>query len=192
MQHDERASMLRDPDIEWVAVKIPSTGLRHYTGIASSYSTTYPENSLRGVITKEEFLDIMTRFNETIRDYWPCHTCYFLGYGCCLCTVGLSVLLPGYCIGHSELYATAILRSFSLKARYYDRNISFTLVKSLCSSYVEIRFPASLLLSQGGEDGGIVMGNTVTGGDIETLSLPPVTSPPLFLSTSHPVRLKEL
>eukprot|EP00981_Chlorochromonas_danica_P012346 scaffold4841_cov259-Ochromonas_danica.AAC.19 len=50
----------------------------------------------------------------------------------------------------------------------------------------DIEWVAVKIPSTGGEDGGIVMGNTVTGGDIETLSLPPVTSPPLFLSTSHP------
>lgn len=144
---DEKASLLRDPEIEWVVVKVPSTGLRHYSGIASSYSTVYPD-ALRPVLSKEEFVDIFSRLNETIRDYWPCNTCYFFGYGCCLCTAGLSVLVPGYCISHSELYANAMLKSVSLKATYYDRNISFSLSKSLCSSCVEVRFPAALLLQE--------------------------------------------
>jgi hypothetical protein len=125
----------------WVVIRIPSTGLRHFTGISSSYSTQYPP-ILQGVIPANELLEIVTRLNETIRDYWPCDTCYYFGYGCMLCTVGLSVLIPHYCATHSEKYATAVLRSYSLKARYYDRKIRFQLVKRCCHSFVEIRIPA--------------------------------------------------
>lgn len=135
-----------EDDGSWVIVQVPSTGLRHLTGISSRYSTTYPTR-LQDVISKAEFADIMDRLNDTIIDYWPCNPCYYFGYVCCICTFGLSVLIPNYCASYSELYATAFLRNVSLKAKYFDKKISFTLVKRLCNSYVEIRFPAALLNS---------------------------------------------
>lgn len=129
---------------KWAVVRIPSTGLLHFTGISSSYSTQYPV-ILQGVISNVEFVDIIERLNETIRDYWPCDTCYYFGYGCSVCSLGLSILLPHYCATHSELYATAMLKNVSLKSKYYDRRITFTLVKSWCKSYVEIRMPSALM-----------------------------------------------
>ncbi|RYH23711.1 hypothetical protein EON65_17585 [archaeon] len=177
---EEKASLLREHDIDWMIVKIPSTGLRHYSGISSTYSCQFPAEALKHVMTREEFLDVITRLNETIRDYWPCNPVYYLGYGCCLCTLGLSVLIPNYCISHSEVYATAMLRNISLKARYYDKNISFTLKKTMCNSYVEIRFPA--FMTQGvPEEEGLGVGGVVGGVAIATNAY--ITSQP---------RLKEL
>jgi hypothetical protein len=131
---------------KWVIIQVPSTGLRHFTGISSSYSTQYPQ-ILQDVISQKEFVDIIERLNETIRDYWPCDTCYYFGYGCSLCTLGLSLLLPHYCASHSEIYATAMLRNVTLKSKFYDRRISFHLVKKLCQSFVEVKVPMQYISS---------------------------------------------
>lgn len=136
----EKESLL---DSEWTIVKVPSVGLRHYTGISSSYSLQYP-NQLVGIISKEEYIDAIKRLNETIRDYWPCGLCYFFGYGCSICTFGLSILIPNYCATYSEIHAISFLKNLSYKAKYYDRKISFTLIKNFCSSYVEIKYPTKL------------------------------------------------
>ncbi len=132
---------------EWVVIPIPSTGLRHFTGISSSYSTHYPL-ILQGVISHDEFVDIIERLNETIRDYWPCDTCYYFGYGCSVCTFGLSILLPHYCASHSEVYATAMLRNITLKSKFYDRRISFHLIKKCCHSFIEVKIPANLIQTE--------------------------------------------
>lgn len=139
---DELLSKDKSEMIEerWIVIRVPSTGLRHFTGISSSYSTQY-NNIMQGVITQTEFVEIIERLNETIRDYWPCDTCYYFGYGCALCTFGLSVLLPHYCATHSETYATAMLRNVTLKSRFYDRRISFRLIKKCCQSFIEIKIP---------------------------------------------------
>lgn len=144
---DETSSLLHSKAHDathWITVQIPAVGFRHFTGISSRYSNEYPAK-LTHVVSSSEFVDVMDRLNETIADYWPCTTCYYFGYCCCPCTLGLSVFIPNYCASYSELYATAFLRNISLKARYFDRKISFTLVKSFCSSHIEIKFPASLL-----------------------------------------------
>lgn len=147
---DETSSLLHHKQTDdaagthWVTVRVPAIGLRHFTGISSRYANEYPAK-LTHVLTPSEFVDIIDRLNETIADYWPCTTCYYFGYCCCPCTLGLSVFIPNYCASYSELYATAFLRNVSLKARYFDRKISFTLVKSFCSSHIEVKFPAELL-----------------------------------------------
>jgi hypothetical protein len=145
-----------DLDPEWVTVHVPSIGQAQCYGIASSYSTEFPPR-LKGVVEVEDFIDIMTRLNNTILNYWPCNLCYFCGYGCSLFTCGLSILLPHYCMSYSEEYAVEMLKHVSLKSKYYDRKIFFTIQKSYCQSFVEIRFPKSLLKVQqepqaGGEE----------------------------------------
>lgn len=152
---EETSSLLpthpSDDQGHWVTVRIPPAGQRHFTGIASRYSNEYPAK-LTHVVSPSEFVDIVDRLNETIADYWPCSPCYYFGYLCCPCTFGLSVLIPNYCASYSELYATAFLRNVSLKARFFDRKITFTLVKSFCSSFIEIKFPVQLLEEYDGSD----------------------------------------
>lgn len=127
-------------DRDWCYVKVPSSGLRQINGISSSYSTDYP-NQLHGIISQDEFIDIISRLNDTIRNYWPCNLCYFFGYGCSICTCGASLLCPQFCMSHSEQYANEMLKNVSLKSKYWERKITFKIVKGFCSSYVEIRFP---------------------------------------------------
>jgi len=128
---------------DWEVVRVPSTGLMHYTGISSSYSTLYSPN-LHGIISKKEYDNIIEDLNSTISDYWPCDTCYFFGYGCSLCSFGLSIFIPHLCASQAEVHAVQALESYSLQAKHYDRKISFTLKKNMFSSYVEIKFPKSL------------------------------------------------
>jgi hypothetical protein len=183
----EDDALLHEHNINWITIKIPSTGLRHYTGIASSYAASYPE-ALRGILTNDEFVDILSRLNETIRDYWPCNTCYLFGYGCCLCTFGLSVLIPSYCITHAETNAIAMLKNVTLKARFYDKHISFHLVKGPCSSYIEIRYPSSLQLEANQTENAASC--TIATSPSRTPAVV-YNSPGSVFTTEHPSRLKK-
>ncbi len=53
-----------------------------------------------------------------------------------------------------------MLLNVSLKAKYYDRKINFRIVKHCFSSYVEISFPAHLLVDANVDDleGGVELG----------------------------------
>jgi hypothetical protein len=194
---EEQKSLIhRNDEINWTTVKVPCCGLRHYSGISSRYSTQFPPK-LAGLLSKTEFTTIIERLNETIMDYWPCDLCYYLGYGCCPCTLGLSVLIPNYCTSYSELYATAYLRNVSLKAVYYDRQISFTLVKNICSSYVEVKFPTKLLDDEASHlptDGfqfpDMENGQDGTNNDSNLANLIITSVPSAFASTA-PERLKK-
>lgn len=131
-------------DQTYTVVVLKSTGLRFINGISSSYSDDY-DPVLVGVISESELTDVVRRLNEVIQSFWPCNTCYAFGYICSPFTLGTSLLVPSYCISHSEKHAKAMLENVTLRAKYYDRNIQFKLVKSFCDSHVEIRFPSSLV-----------------------------------------------
>lgn len=131
-------------DGDYAIVTVPSVGFRQFYGISSSYCTKYPLE-LSGIVSREDFEDIISRLNETIRNHWPCHTCYLFGYGFSLCTFGLSMILPSYCMSTADFYANEMLKHVSLKAKFYEKKITFTIQKGFLNSYIEIRFPAKLL-----------------------------------------------
>lgn len=155
---------------EWEVVQVPATGLIHYTGISSSYSTLFPP-SLEGLFTEKEYDAIIEKVNETVSDYWPCDTCYFFGYGCSIFSLGLSILIPHLCASQAEMHLVEVLESYSLTAKYYDRKISFALKKSWFRSYIEIKFPRSLMQSN-------------TEANIEAISLKPASQ--LLITDAEP------
>lgn len=140
----EEKVQLIGSDEQSIIVKLPANGLRFVNGIASNYEDKYSD-LLVGVITETELSDIIRRLNETIKSYWPCNACYIFGFVCSPFSLGLSLLCPAYCVSHSEKYANAMLENVSLKAKYYDRRITFRIVKTWVDSYVEIAFPAKLV-----------------------------------------------
>ena len=127
-----------------LSIKVPHSGLYMIGSISSSYATIYP-NQLKGIISHDEFVDIIERLNDTIQNYWPCLTCYMFGYGFVPCTMGLSLSCPKYCTSKAEEKAKEMLKNVSLKAKYFDRQISFHLVKSWFSSHIEIQYPSTLI-----------------------------------------------
>ncbi len=139
---NERARLL-DNDSR-VTVKLRSDGQRFINGVSSSYENVYHEE-LSGIITESELTDIIKRLNETIQSFWPCTACYVFGFVCSPFTLGTSLFCPHYCISQSDEHAQRMLEQISLKAKYYDRKITFRIVKQCCNSYVEISFPESLL-----------------------------------------------
>lgn len=169
-QEDCHLVVLSSMSVEWEEVRIPATGLIHYTGISSSYSTLFPA-ALEGVIAEKEYEAIIEKVNETVSDYWPCDTCYFFGYGCSIFSLGLSVLIPHLCASQAEVHLVEVLESYSLTSKYYDRKISFTLKKSWFRSYIEIKFPRSLMRPS-------------TEADIEDISVKPAT--PFLITDAEP------
>ena len=142
MEEDESVTLLTDvPNPAYV--KLHACGLRFVNGISSRYDDTY-DPRLEGIISEDELKDIIRRLNETITSFWPCNTCYFFGYAFTPCTLGLSLLVPNYCASKAEIHAQKFLKNISLKAKFYDRKISFYIVKTCCDSYVAIKYPKDL------------------------------------------------
>jgi hypothetical protein len=104
----------------------------------------------------EEFTAAINQINNTLDDYWPCDFCFYCGYGCCLCTLGLSLFCPNLCISdvseHNKDHAFFIsvfqAEGYARKqiARLNDRvcfkraGIIWDLKKSWGNSWVEISY----------------------------------------------------
>ena len=86
----------------------------------------------------------MKRLNSTLISLWPCDPIWNTSFICCPCTLGLSLLCPHICVSEAEKSGTRLLEQLSLKAKYYDRNISFSLEKRFLTSFVLITFPVKL------------------------------------------------
>jgi hypothetical protein len=130
--------------MERMTVKLPAVGQRLASSISSSYSDQY-DPVLTNVIPKKEFERMVEDLNDTILENWPCLACYLSSCLCIPCTLGLSILATSYCTSLAEAAARKYLRNVSLAARFYDRQVTFRLLKGLCNSHVEIEFPISLV-----------------------------------------------
>lgn len=77
-------------------------GKTFITGVAKAYSPRYDPKILADYISPDDFSYMITYFNEVLFTYWPCCTCFSIGYIFCACTCGLSFLLPNNCIADAE------------------------------------------------------------------------------------------
>ena len=133
-----------DPVVPTTTYKLRACGQKFINGISSRYECVY-SSILENVVSDKELTRIIDELNDVLMDNWPCNVCYVSGYALAPCTLGLSLLLPGHCASQAEVNGQKFLRNVSLTARFFDRNIVFKIVKSLCDSFVEIRFPSSLV-----------------------------------------------
>lgn len=124
--------------------KLKSTGQRFVNGVSSRYECAY-SSVLDNVVSERELHRIIEELNDTLIINWPCNICYISGYACAPCTLGLSLLIPGQCASIAEREGQKFLKNVSLTARFYDKGIVFSIVKTFCDSYVEIRFPSTLV-----------------------------------------------
>lgn len=144
MQFIMNRSSISDSAVSYTSYKLKATGQKFINGVSSRYDCSYSQ-ILENVVSERELNRIIDELNDTLISNWPCNTCYISGYACAPCTLGLSLVLPGHCASLSEQEGQKFLRNVSLTARFYDRNITYAIVKTLCDSYIEIRFPTTLV-----------------------------------------------
>ena len=130
--------------MQLIKVRVPAVGRRLPRGLASAYSESYPAGLL-GVLSEQEWRDVITRFNHTLLSYWPCDLCFFGGVLCVPCTLGLSLWAPAQCLSEVEEQAEYFLEQVSSRPGFYDRKISFSLEHGWCGSSLVIAFPADLV-----------------------------------------------
>ena len=85
-------------------VIIPPSGKTFINGMANSYSMVYPEEYMSSMLDCKDFHNVMENINESICSFWPCCFCFSFGYGCALCTLGLSLCCPFICITEARSY----------------------------------------------------------------------------------------
>jgi hypothetical protein len=64
----------------------------------------------------EEYTAAINQINNTLDDYWPCDFCFYCGYFCCPCTLGLSLFCPNLCISDVSVAISRNLKSYTLRA----------------------------------------------------------------------------
>ena len=133
--------MVKQPQQSLTRVSSVATGKMFVNGLSSSYEESY-SNELQSVLSREEHKDIINRLNMTLSAYWPCGFVYATGFICVPCTLGFSLLCPMMCVSEAETHATKLLDNLSLKAKYYERKISFGIEKGYLTSRFVISFPA--------------------------------------------------
>lgn len=120
-----------------------SNGMRFLNGLSSSYSMRYSDE-LEGIVVEDDLKTIINRLNDTIVRFWPCVPCLVFGFCCAPCAI-FPFFPPNICVGEAEKQARNYLKQVSLKAIYYDRQISFELKKGNCmTSYISVSYPAHL------------------------------------------------
>lgn len=66
-------------------------------GMAESYSyQSYDAKKLDGILSQREFEAVLEQVNNAIFNEYPCPGCQCFAYCCCLCTLGLSCIIPLY------------------------------------------------------------------------------------------------
>ena len=78
-------------------VRVQPAGLVFINGMSSAYETEFPLE-LSGVVSEADFSRAIAQINTVLADFWPCLLCFGCGYGCCICSLGLSLFCPNLCI----------------------------------------------------------------------------------------------
>jgi hypothetical protein len=142
-------------------------GLLFVGGLANSYEASSPTDiNIDAILTEPELERLVEHFNNAIQSFWPCTACYAFGCLGAPFTLGLSLLVPNYCISEAEKAGLRCLEQFCLKPAFFTRGIKFALVKTWgCSSHIEMTFPVELLESynptqeeNGGDTGAVHRG----------------------------------
>lgn len=109
-------------------------GQMFVSGISSQYDDKFPV-ALKKHIEQRFFDETMARLNDALSSFWPCLPAFLMGYGCCLCTGGLSLLIPWICISEAEDSAKTLLKEAN-EHYFFDKNLEIRLVKKCCVSWV--------------------------------------------------------
>lgn len=124
-------------------IKLKSAIVMIPYSISSKYSSQY-SLELRDIITPDELHYVIDKLNDSIQSNMPCIPMQIVAYSCCICTLGISLLLPKLCLIDAESNANKILEQISLTSKFYDRKISFQLERHMLTSNITIRFPKHL------------------------------------------------
>ena len=104
--------------------------------MASSYENKY-NCILATYISENDFTFLIDKINDLLLNNWPCCTCFFCGYICCLPTLGCSFIFSYTIINDAQKkLCDELYRLNEEKLHSKDLHISY---KSECStSWVRI------------------------------------------------------
>ncbi|ETP44711.1 hypothetical protein F442_08743 [Phytophthora nicotianae P10297] len=135
-----RGSARTDDEKEYGEVRLYPTRMRFVTGVAQAYEDDFP-SELSHLVKETEFEVAINQINNTMQDYWPCFFCFCCGYGCCPCTLGLSLFCPNFCIRDAEQYVRALLLRINKRHCFERADVEWQLIRSWGRSWVQITYP---------------------------------------------------
>src|SRR5689334_1141626 len=91
------------PKSEGNRIILKPTSKTFINGLAASYETTYYP-ILAKYISEKEYNYAMNGIADELFMMWPCCFCFTYGYLFCLCTLGLSFIIPNCCISEAKIH----------------------------------------------------------------------------------------
>lgn len=127
-----------------VIFRLFSIGEIAINGLSNSYDTTYTDE-MQLYFSEQAFAQAIDLVNEALIAHWPCLPCKGLGYGCCICTLGLSLYCAMQTINEAEKAAQRQLERINAFEEFQHQRVSWNLVKSFFtrSSCIEIKVQQS-------------------------------------------------
>ena len=122
-------------------IRLLPIGESFVNGLSSSYDDTYPTlPAFQEAVSKEEFDSSIKKINEALMDHWPCLPCYGFAYGCCICTLGLSLFCSSSMVAESESRAKMQIRRINEQSNYRWKGVEWELKRTWCPrrSFIEI------------------------------------------------------
>ncbi|CAH0475492.1 unnamed protein product [Peronospora belbahrii] len=110
-------------------------------GLASCYDDEFPDSErLAALMTVADFSDAVNTINDALMDHWPCLPCKGFGYGCCICTLGLSLYCASAQVTEAESRVQLQLRRLNDETRFKAKGIQWRLERTWWrrTSFVEI------------------------------------------------------
>lgn len=109
---------------------------KYINGIASSYEIKYFDE-LEPYIKANEFLKPLDSLISTLQMMWACPMCFCFGYGCSVCTLGLSFLGPYVCIYQAINEFEKEIEKVN-RMDYNPRGINLSLKRKCCTSWLQV------------------------------------------------------
>jgi hypothetical protein len=129
---------------EIVAILKP-VGVRSLNGMSSSYDPSYPFTDDDAPMSRPEFDAAISKVNDALVDHWPCMACTGFAYGCCLCTLGLSLYCSTSMVGEAESRARMQIGRLNAQSSFQTTQLCWELrrIWYLRKSWIEISLPRS-------------------------------------------------
>lgn len=106
-------------------------------GLANTYEANYyPE--LDQFVDKLQVKNCINRINDDLYQFWPCPTCFAVGYCCVLCTLGLSFLCPYICISDAKKHLLENIERMN-KNIFSPRGLELSYQQLCCTSFLQIK-----------------------------------------------------
>ncbi|CAI5713332.1 unnamed protein product [Hyaloperonospora brassicae] len=118
------------PRRERLAVLQP-TGEVFVNGLSSSYDDEFPASErLAALMPRDDFAKALRVINDALTDHWPCVPCKSFGYGCCICTLGLSLYCAASQVREAESRLQLQLSRLNDQKKFKDKGIQWQLTRT--------------------------------------------------------------